>query len=260
MPSLDRDGVELFFEEAGSGAPPLVFIHSWAADHTYFAPQLEYFGRSHRAVAVDLRGHGASAKPHQNYTMPAFADDVAWLSRELDLERPVVVGHSLGGVVALQLAADHPDLSGAIVLLDAPLLSSEEFLSSVQPLIDAMKTPAYKEATRAFESQFIGFDDDPEQAERLLDDMCADEQHVMASALEHVFSADTADAAARCKVPVLYVSSGPWFVDLERFRELCPQVITGQTVGSGHFLQLEVPEQVNPMIERFITRLPSASV
>jgi hypothetical protein len=48
------------------------------------------------------------------------------------------------------------------------------------------------------------------------------------------------------------VSSGPWFTDLPRFRELCPQLVTGQTVGSGHYHQLEVPEQINAMIERFL--------
>jgi hypothetical protein len=63
-------------------------------------------------------------------------------------------------------------------------------------------------------------------------------------------------------VPVLYVSSGPWFADVARVRELCPQLVTAQTVGSGHYHQLEVPEQVNAMIDRFLAvalRVPAGT-
>ena len=53
---LSRDGVALAYAEAGSGAPPLLLAHCWCGDHTHLAPQFEYFGRTHRVVAVDLRG------------------------------------------------------------------------------------------------------------------------------------------------------------------------------------------------------------
>ena len=55
-----------------------------------------------------------------------------------------------------------------------------------------------------------------------------------------------------CRVPVLYIDAGTPNTDLSRFGELCPRLVTGKTVGSGHFVQLEVPEQVNAMIERFL--------
>jgi pimeloyl-ACP methyl ester carboxylesterase len=63
---------------------------------------------------------------------------------------------------------------------------------------------------------------------------------------------DSATAAAACKVPVLYIDTGTPNADLQRFHELCPQLVIGKTVGSGHFLELEVPEQVNAMIDRFL--------
>jgi pimeloyl-ACP methyl ester carboxylesterase len=53
-------------------------------------------------------------------------------------------------------------------------------------------------------------------------------------------------------VPILYIDAGTPNTDLSRFGELCPGLVTGKTVGAGHFLQLEVPEQVNSMIERFL--------
>jgi pimeloyl-ACP methyl ester carboxylesterase len=60
----------------------------------------------HRVIAADLCGHGASDAPSRKYTVAEFADDLAWLCAELNVQRPVVVGHSMGGVIALELAAN----------------------------------------------------------------------------------------------------------------------------------------------------------
>lgn len=255
MPSLERDGVSLFFEEREGGSPPFLFVHAWGADHSHFAPQLSYFGGEHRVIAVDLRGHGQSGKPRQTYSMEAFADDLAWLCDELRIDHPVVVGHSMGGVVALVLAANFPQLPRAIVALDAPILPTEQLAAAGPQLTAGMQSPAFRDVARQFYSSVTGFDDQPAQKERLIDGLASGEQHVMASAMEQVFAYDTADAASRCTLPLLYIAAGAWVADISRLRELCPQLVTGQTVGAGHFHQLEVPEQLNPMIARFVRLL-----
>ena len=63
MQQLKRDGIALFYEEAGKGAPPILLVHGLAGDHTFMTPQFEHFRRSHRVVSVDLRGHGQSEQP-----------------------------------------------------------------------------------------------------------------------------------------------------------------------------------------------------
>ena len=101
MASLQRDGVSLFYEEAKGQKAPVLFVQGWCCDDSFFAPQFEHFARhGHRVVAADLRGHGQSDKPHDTYTMQLFADDLAFLCGELGLAKPVVIGHSMGGVVA----------------------------------------------------------------------------------------------------------------------------------------------------------------
>ena len=105
MQIRSRDGVALAYDEAGHGDPPLLLVHCWTCDHTFFAPQFHYFRRTHRVVAVDLRGHGASDKPGQDYTVAGFVDDLVWLCGQLELTKPVVIGHSMGGNIALELAA-----------------------------------------------------------------------------------------------------------------------------------------------------------
>ena len=76
---VEHDGIRLAYDTAGRGDPPIVFVHGWACDRSYFAPQVEHFGARHAVAALDLRGHGESARPAAApgvYEVEAFADDV----------------------------------------------------------------------------------------------------------------------------------------------------------------------------------------
>lgn len=253
MQTLTRDGVRLCYEEAGSGGPPLLFVHGWCCDHTYFAPQCDYFRRSHRVIAVDLRGHGQSDKPAQAYSMAGFADDLAWLCERLRVEKPVVIGHSMGGVVALTLAWRLPQVPAAIASVDSPILLPPPVVESLQPFLSALRGADYRETQRRFVADMLfGADDDAERKARIVDAMSSAPQHVMASAFEHILAFDHGAAAAGCVVPWLFIAAALPPDHLSRLRDACPHVTIGQTVGAGHFNQLEVPDQVNAMLERFL--------
>jgi pimeloyl-ACP methyl ester carboxylesterase len=253
MPWLKRHNVSLFYEEAPGGAPPLVLVHGWACDHTFMAPQFVAFRGAHRVVAVDLRGHGRSDKPQQDYTIPAFADDLAWVCRELALDQPVVIGHSMGGAVALELAAAGPQALSGVALLDTAVLPAPEAWAGVQPVLAALRTPGYREVVRQFVADaFFLASDDPQLKESAIRAMLETPHHVLASAFEGIFAWDSAAAAARCRVPTLYVASTRPRGDVDRFRQACPALVHGQVVCSGHFVQLVVPDQVNAMVGRFL--------
>jgi pimeloyl-ACP methyl ester carboxylesterase len=249
---LSRDGVDLYYEEAGAGEPPMLLVHGLACDHTHLTTQFEHFGAEHRVVAVDLRGHGRSDAPRQEYTIEGFVDDLAWVCARLGLEKPVVVGHSLAGRICLELAASYPDLPSALVALDSTIVPPQDRLEMMRPLVESLRTTAYQvELRRFFSGFFLPTDEDPERKARILAQVLSAPQHVVASAWEECYFAyDT--AAAACGVPLLYIDAGIPNTDLSRFGELCPGLVIGKTVGSGHFVQLEVPEQVNAMIERFL--------
>jgi pimeloyl-ACP methyl ester carboxylesterase len=250
---LNRDSIALAYEEVGTGEPPLLFVHCWCGNHTFFARQVEHFARSHRVVAVDLRGHGASDKPYQEYTLDGFVDDLVWLCDQLRLVKPVIVGHSMGGNVALELAARHSELPAAIVLVDSVVTPGPAFLEAVRPVAEALRGPGYREAVAALYASVFLPTDDPERKARIVETASSAPQHVMSSAFEHhITDYDASAAAAACTVPTLYIGAAAPFADVERFRALCPQLMVGQTVGAGHFNLLEVPEQVNAMIERFL--------
>lgn len=254
MSELVRDGVRLWYAEAGAGEPALIFAHAWCCDHTYFQPQFDYFKSTHRVVTLDLRGHGQSDKPHQDYTIVGFADDIVWIARQLELANVVAVGHSLGGIAALEAAASHPDVVAAAVLVDpAPVVRPPGLDELAKPFIEALRGPHFKEAARQHvEEVLFAPTDDPQLKDRVVEEICGAPQHVMASAMEQIFRWDGERAAGSCTVPVLNISAATPIGDVARFRELCPHLVTGQTVGAGHFNQLLVPEQVNSMIARFL--------
>lgn len=256
MSTLLRDGVVLAYEEAGDGAaPPLLFVHGLACDRSYFAPQVEHFKRTHRTIAVDLRGHGESDKPEQAYTVEAFAEDLAWLCEQLRVEKPVVVGHSMGGVVGLVLAEKHPDLPVAVVMVDMPTAALSGPPQGSDPrvrILEGLRGPEYAQIARRFVEGMFLPTDDPARKAQIVEGMTSAPQHVFCSVIEHVWSADLTAAAAGCTVPALYIQAAAPRPELDRLAELCPKLVVGRTVGAGHFNMLEVPEQVNAMIERFL--------
>jgi pimeloyl-ACP methyl ester carboxylesterase len=101
MQLIDKDGVTFAYEDGNPGRPPMLLVHGWGCDHTSLGAQAEVFTKSHRVVSVDLRGHGKSDAPEQDYTMAAFADDLAWLCGKLGLIKPIVIGHSMGSFWSL---------------------------------------------------------------------------------------------------------------------------------------------------------------
>lgn len=257
MAVLQRDGVGLFYLQEGSGQPPLVFIHGMTCDHNFFGPQAEHFAPHHQVVSVDLRGHGQSHKPRQDYTIEGFAQDTAWLCEQLDLARVVVVGHSMGGAVALQMAQDYPELVRAAVILDTTVLSSAERRDEILPAMKAaMARPGYQQVFRDYFGNLFLPSDDPELKVEVLERMLRTPQHVIVALFEALRRWDGAEALVGAACPLLYVGAASPLTEPSALKGLRPELITGQVVGSGHFLTLQVPAQVNAMLQRLLDILP----
>ncbi|MFZ0043946.1 MAG: alpha/beta hydrolase [Solirubrobacteraceae bacterium] len=253
MASLVREEVRLGYQEAGQGAPALVFVHGLACHRGFWTDQVDYFSRDHRVLAVDLRGHGDSDAPRQPYTMQALADDVEWMCTALGVERPLVVGHSLGGLVALELAASRPERVAGAVLVDSILLPPGDRAGFVDGMVAQLRGAAGFQALREYYSGFFGPHDDRDRMAWILDEIVHTPLHVTSSILEEsVGSWSDADALKRSRDPLLYLDAGTPNADLARAARLRPDLLIGRTVGSGHFSPCEVPEQVNAMLERFL--------
>lgn len=253
MPYARRDDLSLFYEQEGSAEPPLVFVHGWCCDHSFFKPQFDHFKASHTVAALDLRGCGKSDRPTDGYDLPSLADDVAWLCDELGISRPIVVGHSLGGMIAIELAARHPSVPLAVVAVDPgpinPLPETQRVFEGFAAQLDG---PAGEAVRRAW-VEAIRTTDDSDQKRWIIETMCSVPLSVAAAGIRGVIGWNGIAALELCAVPLLVLRSRMGGDnDPARLLPLKPDLHFGVTVGAGHFHQLEVPEQVTPMIERFI--------
>jgi pimeloyl-ACP methyl ester carboxylesterase len=252
MATFIREGTALGYEDGGEGEPAVVLVHGIACHRAFMAPQARFLQTSHRVVAVDLRGHGVSDAPRQRYTIAALADDVGWICEQLGVETAVVVGHSLGGHVALELAAARPELARAAVLIDSALLAGGSRESTVAGLVAGLRGPNADRVLNDYFRLFFGPHDDPAVCDWILEQAARTPAHVTSSIWEESLrSWSDAQALVDCRVPLLYLDAGTPNADLGRAVRLCPSLALGRTVGCGHFSQLICHQQVNAMLERF---------
>jgi pimeloyl-ACP methyl ester carboxylesterase len=253
LQKLKRDGVALAYQASGTGeAAPMLFIHGWCCDHSYFAAQQAFFSKTRRTVAVDLRGQGASDAPLQDYTVATFVDDLAWLCGQLELAKPIVIGHSMGGTIALELAARHPDLVAAAVLIDSFLFLPPSLMENIRGAAAGLQAPDYMPLVEQIIEPLFAPSDDPSIRKTFLTSLAATPQHVLATSFaSHLIDYDAVSAATACQVPIAYICTDTTAADVAAFQALCPQLKIGRTLGAGHFSPWLVPDQINAMIQGF---------
>ncbi|WP_292120887.1 alpha/beta hydrolase [Mesorhizobium sp.] len=116
---VDVGGLDLGYVEIAGSEPPLVLVHGFTDTSRSFSLLVPYLA-GRRLIMPDLRGHGAS-QAGEDCAVADFAEDIAGLIRRLRLDRPVLVGHSLGAMVSIALAARHPELIGGLVVVAGTL-------------------------------------------------------------------------------------------------------------------------------------------
>jgi pimeloyl-ACP methyl ester carboxylesterase len=264
---IEVGDVRLFFTDEGTGDPPTLFIHGYSCDSHDWMWQLPFFTRSHRVIAVDLRGHGRSSAPEKGFDARDFADDLAGLLDALACGPVVAVGHSLGGLVASALAVEHPSLVQAVVSVDPGYLIPDESFPMIQGMV-------------------VGLDDDPvTTVQTMLGSSSytpASPTHLkpwhmrrIAGVPPHVLR-DTGTALfggpealayyavsseyLRGRIcPVLAIYAAPERAALEAPLLSDPRSQTLAWEGSGHWLHQERPDEFNSVVETWIALLGSPS-
>jgi len=258
VPYAELDGLRLYYERAGSGEPELLFVPGWCCDRTMFRPQFEHFARTHAVTALDLRGWGRSDRPEDGYEIPDLADDLARFCSEVGIDQPVIVGHSMGGMVGVELAARYPTALRALVLVDpGPIDPLPETIDEFEAFAEQLAGPNGEEARRSYIQDMSPRDE--ELARSIADVMCAVPLPIAIAGIRGVIDWNGVGALALCAVPTLLLRPQ---LDADRdgvrLPAIKPDLELGVTVGAGHFHQLEVPEQVNAMIERFLATAPTS--
>lgn len=255
MQTIDVDGARLSYLVEGEGEPALAFAHGWCSRLDHWDAQADAFRGRHRVVRWDRRGMGRSQGGVPADSPARHADDLVAILDAESIERVVIVGHAGGGPSAIAFAARHPGRARGLVLVDTgiyapPAAGSEDaFATGIAKTIERITGPDGDERFRRQYTSYFGPRAAPAIVEAAVANALAVPREVAAGEVRHMLS-DTVGWAGQVTCPVLWVSAQP--TDTARVKAAFADVAVGHVVGSGHFVQVEVPEQLNPMIEVFV--------
>ncbi len=116
MTTIPMPWGEMAYLDSGNSMPPLLFLHGTGCDASDWTPVIKGLPRNQRCIALDFRGHGQSSVPTQSFTLGNLAEDVGYLANHLGFHELVIVGHSLGGMVAMEVAQRSSSVIGLVLL------------------------------------------------------------------------------------------------------------------------------------------------
>jgi pimeloyl-ACP methyl ester carboxylesterase len=257
-------GLRLTFDDAGSGAPAVVFIHGAYANRSHFAPQREHLAAPYRVVVPDLRGHGDSDTPDGPIGISDAADDVIAVCDAAGVGRAVLCSHSWP--VALVVAEKRPSLVAGIVLLDGAVLFPQALRQQVlEGLVPVLEGPGWAAALQGFLGSPWPASTSPALKARVIDEIGRGPAQLAAPMMRDVMSTDWAEQLTAGAYPLLYVH-GIVPLEIDRLHHLRPDALIAAAAAGGHYMTLQVPDQVNAMLDRFLdivestgTESPSSS-
>jgi len=262
MPFAQLSAVRLHYYEHGHGARAVVLIHGFQASARIWQlvwerlPQDDY-----RVIAVDNRGAGQSDAPAEDaaYGAKPFADDLHELVTRLGLRELVLVGHSMGGLTAMQFAVDHPDLLYALVLVDpadpdgiAPDVTNIE--GAVEARM-ARRTGSRVETTSGDSREAVPAD----FLTALNADIAAAPEQRLRGSFRSMLSSRIGDAVSRLRVPILLLAGdNDQTVPLPRILGTYAKLPPGSGLhvwhGVGHSPNVEVADRLTRVLRRFIEK------
>lgn len=250
--------MRVIYDDAGAGEPAVALLHGWGfGNPSHLAPQFEHLAARRRALKFDLPGQGRSERPPDGFGFTACADAIVAELDAAGVERAIVCGHSFGGRLAVEIAAAHPARIAGAALLDPVILFPEAARQqALTGLVPALGSEHWLAALEGYFGRLLSPYDPPAARSRVMSELSQVSPELAASIMRDGMAADGSDALARLQCPLLVVNAGAP-VNVDRLRELQPKALVGAVVGSGHWLTLVVPDQVNAMLDRFLELAPA---
>ena len=236
----------LHVDDGGSGGLPVVFIHSFAGSAEHWTGQLEHLRSRRRAVALDLRGHGLSrARADGDVTIDDLAADLGTVVDGLDIGRVVLVGHSIGGLVAIAYAAAHPNRVAGMLLAGTPgrvpMQQGDQVLSAM--------TSDYDGTMRDYWDRLLA-DASPQVRDRIAREREALPKETALALIRSTFAYDPLPGLRDYPGPVTTVTIGDSPFDLHK--QLPGSVPDASIQGTSHWVQLDRPDDFNRILDTFL--------
>lgn len=242
------DGAVLTYDERGSGEPAALFVHGWQGDRTVWRGVTDALPARHRLISLDLRGFGESNRAIGPYCIERFAADLQELVEGLGIAPVVVVGHSMGGTVALRFAVDAPELLRRLVLIAPVPASGGGFSAKGEAYLRA--TAGDPIAVRAWLARTVMRPPNDETLDFLCAAAAKTPAHVALESFESWAHADFAEATKSIAAPVLVIAPEHDAPDVHErnVAALLPNGRYALLSGAAHYANVEQPREVARLI------------
>lgn len=256
------DGVRLEYVEQGdTGGTPVIFLHGVTDSWRSFEPVLRRLPASVRAFALSQRGHGESSRPESGYRYRDFSEDVRAFMDANGLASAVIVGHSMGSLVAQRLAADHPDRIRGLVLVGAfaTIHGSEGIAEFVDTTIRPLTDPISTDFARQWQLSTTARPIDPDLLEVVVGETLKVPARVWHAAFEGFLATpDFSGELGGLAAPVLIVwgdqDAYAGRADQDALLAALPAARFVALQGVGHAVHWEVPDRFVSELLRFLER------
>ena len=255
------DGIELHCEIAGEGEPVLL-IHGLGSCTEDWTPQSAHFRHEYRVVSLDLRGHGRSSKPRNGYSMERFAEDAAAVLDALQTGPAHVVGISLGGMVAFQLAVAAPHLVSSLTIVNSgPEVPARTFKQRLPLYIRLLfiYTLGLRKMAKMIAKKLFPEPDQADLRNGFIDRLTGNDKRCYVASLRAIFAGwGVADRLGDIRCPVLFIAADQDYtpVDLKRtYVDRLPDARMVVVANSRHALPMEKPEAFNRALADFLAPL-----
>lgn len=256
-PSLllcSHDGTLLNYSHHGKGMPLLLFVHGWTCRRAYWAPQLEHFATRQAVAAPDLPGHGDSGVGTRKYwSLESFAHDIIACINALEAEKVILIGHSMGGAVALEAARRLEKIVTSVVLVDTFVINYGGLTPADIQAIASPFEQDFVSAIAALVKQTSTASTPTSLQERLSRELAAADPTWALPVWRDLLSWSPQPAFDELQVPI-HAINGSLIPDEARQR--CAPFVTETIIqGAGHFPQMENPSGFNRVLEGVLAQL-----
>jgi pimeloyl-ACP methyl ester esterase len=267
MPFLTHAGATLRYDRAGAG-PTVLLIHGWLGNRTVWERQVAALRDRFTVVTVDLRGHGESSPPRAGYTIGGMAADLEQLVRALGVQRVALVGWSMGGMIALELARRLGERASALVLVgtSAGALGDPKNPLAQPAVLEEMRTGVaedFRGFVRTFAARLFRDGAASPLLAWITGQMQKTPPHVAEACLDAAAAVDTRAKLASVTAPTLVVHGRHDAIFAVGMAEELANGIRGAQLvvleESGHSPGLEEPDRFNAVVGAFLAN-PGAKV
>jgi pimeloyl-ACP methyl ester carboxylesterase len=238
---------------------PVVFIHGLGGSHGMWLYQVPTFCSRYPVLTVDLRNHGASTKVYDDFTMSDMAADIVRLFRVLGVEAAHVVGLSLGGMVALQMAIDHPNAVKGLVLADTMAGTPAGFEQMGREALAFIENSPMAEIAKTRITNAFSANVDPSVRDYFIEQVAQNDKPAYVRAARAAFRFNVRDRLRDVKRPTLVVTGDEDITTPPALSEELASGIAGarlvRIAGAGHISNVEKAADFNTAVLGFLGSL-----